>query len=414
MIFLMALSLTASAGNIISTPVHELPDEEWLYGQSILLHGTSSAFFQEGKWIYEGSLLDLSNKLYLRRDGIDISTTIAAIRTDSIRIAVREVLFSLKWPGTPWLGGEAFTGTYNPFIQGFSYPLIDENFQSPDSIEGIGFQAGGIIGFNGFARFFRVKGEDLHLSTYGIDAPWLGFGTFGFDRICRSDGLDYRVLNAMLNMKYIRPYFILFHQKEPSDSWGFMSELRGFCVSRSRTRSIFLIPRFIYASDSLGFSSEAVVDKSKNAELEINVTSTRYILSGSLTGGLLFNSDEQFYFRTKLSFLSRDGIEYNLLGDYIDSDEYSCFLDAVYRNRNAGVGGGFEIYPDSLRLVFRAMYNPRNDVSVHLDISGAAESNTDPAGMLTTAVSAGSVTGLIKLIWIDNETSVQFIGTGWF
>jgi hypothetical protein len=419
----LALLLSAAALSDSSDPLLFSVEDSlgWSFGQAALLHGFGYATeYEDGGWAMDSSSFEARSTLFLRRRESGLEALVAArYGSDTVRVMLREAWAGLRWPGTPWIGGSVFLGREAPFLEGFEGPIVDFDFQEPDSLRGFALNAGGVLGFEVEGVLASAEGG-RELRELTVDAPWLGFGTFRFDRLeARStayDSTDLRVVSANADFRYVRPYFLYVEDATPGGSWGMLAELRGIRLLRRREWDLNVVPGFAYAEDSMPSLSPGVLSCSPTrALLSLDVVSRRYFVSGALEGWMELEDSDRFGFAGRLDLLSEAGVSYALSGTWEEpGSDYLFSASARYLRRGAEASGALSIFPDSTRASVGAGYSPRRDASVHVMLGADLDGSIDPSGAIHAAAWLGRVLARLGLEWIDGETSVFFGGTGWF
>ncbi len=362
----------------------------------LLFHSTASADLKTGLATLSSDSLTVFPRGSFSSDWINssaegalnysVDSTFSSFETVSASISIR-------WPGSPWIGTGASMGQITPFLPGMNAPVREwQSYDVTDSTV-VSVEAGGLLGFQGFWNQF---GDSL--SWYGVNSPWLGFGTVRWNGI-RENSSELETLSGFLDLQRIQPWFLFV--KEYSD-WTYLTEVRGWQPFNNHQYSVEVVPSAFFGADST----------------TVGITGYLHGKSRAVSGSVAVLNDidnvSQPTIDASLDILSVSGIAWALSTRLDELENFHGELSGFYRKSPAGCGGALEMFDDSLRATATALYSPVQGVSTEFSVMSNIDTNSPKPGCLLRVIGAGDdFTGSVTVEWGENSKTLRMEVSAW-
>lgn len=379
---------------------------------SVLLEARAAGEWTDDKMVsMDSTSFDAAFSVSVDSREVDLLAVAAVDRSDPAEVALRRGRFSVRWPGTPWLGGSVHLNDRQPFISGLREPIAEWGWVDVDSIRGFGVSGGGILGFE--AEYLLQHAAEDTLEQLNIFSPWMGF--VGFDycraRLVPGDSLAesetvVNVLSFRGDLRYVSPWLVFSGSDGKSGSWAVSGELRDYRPVETRWGRIELVPGIHFAGDSIDLPTTAYSPGQRVLTLGAFMTSRRYMVSGGITGMLDLESDSLSGFSATANMVSSRGVSWDLEVDIFADGEHRGVLGSRISDSFATAGLSLEVVDDSSRVTGSTSYSPRRDVCAEVSVSGDLDGSLQPSTAVAVSASVGPVRGLIAVDWVYNAPPV--------
>ncbi len=298
-----------------------------------------------------------------------------------------------KWPGSPWIGTGVSIGLIEPFLPGLDVPVKEWRSHDVQDSTVVTIKAGGLLGFQGFWNQF---GDSL--SWYGVNSPWLGFGTVSWNGI-RENSSELETFSGFLDLKKVQPWFLFVRE---SSQWSYLTEIRGWQPLRNQYYSIELAPEFCIKEDSSTVGITAYLHGRDRA------------ISGSLKAVVDVEGTADPSFSAGLDVLSEAGITWSVSADVDHLEDFHGIVSAFLLASPAGCGGALEVLNDTLRATTTALYSPVPGVSTEISVMANLDVDSPQPGYLLRVFGArDDVTASIEVEWGEGFTILGMEVSAW-
>jgi len=299
----------------------------------------------------------------------------------------------LRWPGSPWIAAGISMGEVDPFHPGMNTPVREWKSCSIEDSTAVSLEAGGLLGFDGvFSQF----GDSL--SVYGVNSPWLGFGTVGWNKLTGSTSTS-ETVSGFLDLRKVSPWFLFAAE---NSKWTYLTEIRGLNAVRNRALTVEVVPRLYIGEDS------------STVQMLGYLSGNNVSISGSLGILVDIENDSELSLSAGMEMLSRAGIAWSAEAELAKLDEFRARLEGVSRMSPAGFGGSLDLYEDSLRVTATALYSPVAGVSADLSVmSDLSTDSPDPGCFLRVFGARQNCTAAVIVEWKEGSTSLGLEVSAW-
>lgn len=342
---------------------------------------------------------------------VDLLAVAAADGFEPEEVALRRGRFSVKWPGTPWLGGSVHLNDRQPFIPGLREPVVEWGWVDVDSIRGFGVSGGGILGFE--AEYLLQKASEDTLEQLNIFSPWMGFAGFDYYRArlapvdsAAESGTAVNVLSFRGDLRYVSPWLVFTGSDGKDGGWAVSGELRDYRPIETRWGRIELVPGIHFAGDSIDLPGTAYSPGQRVLTLGALMTSRRYMVSGGITGMLDLESDSLSGISATANMVASRGVSWDLEVDIFADGTRRGVLGSRISDSFSSAGLSLEVVDDSSRVTGSTSYSPRRDVCAEVSVSGDLDQSLQPSAAVAVSASIGTVSGLISLDWVYDAAPV--------
>ena len=407
-VLLVLLSMAPDSSDIALLP------DGWSMGWECLVSTTGSGRWAGNHPVIDSTYLDAALSLMAESEEVDFLIT-GALNSDSTGTFIfRRARASVKWPGTPWVGAGLYLHDRQPFVPGLREPLVEWGWVDIDSLQGYGFQSGGILGFNGEYLIQRTGADTL--TQLNIHSPWMGFAGISYSRVhyhSSESPLDNNiVLNALSirsDFRYFEPWVIIAGAEGEKGKWAVTGEIRDFSPFTTGWGEIEIVPAISFAGEEFSAPGDAFVPGQRILKLGAYLRSARYIASAGIIGMLDLNSDSLSGVSATAAMVSESSVIWDIEFDAYADGDYRAVFGAGTADPLASAGLRMEILEDSTRLTGIASCTPREDVSAELTVSADVDGSMNPACRLDISTAIGPVSGLIGIHWEQGNDVILII-----
>lgn len=359
----------------------------------------------------DSTSFDAAFSLWVDSREVDLLAVAAVDGGEPEEAALRRGRFSVRWPGTPWLGGSLHLNDRQPFIPGLREPVAEWGWVDVDSIRGFGVSGGGILGFE--AEYLLQHAAEDTLEQLNIFSPWMGFAGFDYYRARLSPGDSSEESETVLNvlsfrgdLRYVSPWLVFSGTEGNTGSWAVSGELRDYRPIETGWGRIELVPGIRFAGDSIDLPTTAYSPGQRVFTLGAFMTSRRYMVSGGITAMLDLESDSLSGISATANMVSSRGVSWDLEVDIFADGEYRGLMGSRISDTFASAGLSLEVVDDSSRVTGSTSYSPRRDVCAEVSVSGDLDGSLQPSTAVAVSASVGPVRGLIEVDWVYHSEPV--------
>lgn len=387
-------------------------EEELKLDHSVLVQARAWGDWTEDKMVsLDSTSLDAAFSVSVDSRELDLLAVAAVDGGEPEEFALRRGRFSIRWPGTPWLGGSVHLNDRQPFIPGLREPMAEWGWVDVDSIRGFGVSGGGILGFEA-EYLLQLAAEDT-VEQLSIFSPWMGFAAFDYyrarlvpgDSAAESETLV-NVLSFRGDLRYVSPWLVFSGSDRKNGGWAVSGELRNYRPVETRWGRIELVPGIHFAGDSIDFPTSAYSPGQRLFTLGAFMTSRRYMVSGGITGMLDLESDSLSGITANANMVSSRGVTWDLVVDIFADGDHRGVLGSRLSDNFASAGLSLEVINDSSRVTGSTSYSPREDVCAEVSVSGDLDHSLQPSTAVAVSASVGPVRGLISVDWVYDAAPV--------
>lgn len=403
---MLCLALLASEpdhGPSDSTGVSVVPPG-WDFGYSSLIQADAVGSWEDSRPQLDSTFMDVSFSVHALSREVDLLAVAAAGSEPSGEAFLRRGRASIKWPGTPWVGGGVYFADRQPFIPGLRRPVLEWGAVDADSIAGFGVSGGGILGFRAYYLLQTVQGDTLE--QFDVYSPWMGFAGLDYHRVeiggddsLWAGGLSVNALEIRADFRYVAPRVVITGGDGEPGRWTLSGDLRDYSPLDTPWGSIELVPGIRFAGDSSSLVTDSYVPGQRVMFLGAYLDSRRYMLSAGMEGMVDLESDSLSGFSTTAGMVTPAGVTWDMMLNIFADGDYYGSLAAGTSDSFASAGLMVEVVNDSTRLTGSASYTPRRDVCAELAVSGDLDESLQPACSAALSSSLGPVRGLLAVDW---------------
>ncbi|MFO8183020.1 MAG: hypothetical protein R6U39_02480 [Candidatus Aegiribacteria sp.] len=387
-------------------------EEELKLDHSVLVQARAWGDWTEDKMVsLDSTSLDAAFSVSVESKELDLLAVAAVDGGEPEAVALRRGRFSVRWPGTPWLGGSVHLNDRQPFIPGLREPIAEWGWVDADSIRGFGVSGGGILGFE--AEYLLQHAVEDTVEQLSIFSPWMGFAGFDYyrARLVPGDSLAesetvVNVLSFRGDLRYASPWLVISGSDGEKGSWAVSGEMRDYRPIETGWGKIELVPGIHFAGDSIDLPTTAYAPGQRVFTLGAFMTSRRYMVSGGVTGRLDLESDSLSGFSATASMVSSRGVTWDLVVDIFADGDHRGAVGSRISDSFASAGLSLEVIDDSSRVTGSTSYSPREDVCAEVSVSGDLDNSLQPSTAVAVSAAVGPVRGLISVDWVYHSAPV--------
>ena len=399
---IMFIMLAAAAGQD-SIGTSTVP-EDWDFGYSALVQAGAGGTWVDGEPVADTTSFDAAFSVHALSKEVDLLAVAASGSDRSGEMFLRRGRASVRWPGTPWIGGSVHYGDGLPFVPGLGPPLVEWGWVDPDSLSGFGVSGGGILGFS--ADYLLQEAGDDTLEQFMVSSPWLGFAGADYYRMelvpgdsISSGGLVMNAVAVRTDLRYASPWLVIAGGEGREGRWAVSGEIRDFSPIDTRWGSIELVPGIDFTGDSLDLPSCSYTPGRRVVSMAAYLNSRRYMFSAGVKGMADLESDSLSGASMTAGMVSEGGVTWDLMLDIFADGDYSGLLSSRTSDSFASAGLMLEVVNDSSRVTGSASYSPRRDVCAQLSVSGDLDDSLEPSCAAAVSAALGPVRALLEVDW---------------
>lgn len=354
----------------------------------------------------ESLLADFAGNIRLSSGFGEASACLFASSGDTARAGLRSGLLSVRWPGTPWIGGYAGVARPGLYAPALYDPLVEHDWLGPDSMFSFGLTSGGFLGSRLDASALVLPGDTL--SVFSVRSPWLGFGALDYWSCTGIDSpgtpSSIRCLSGEIRLRSVTPWFALVSTGHGADSGAVLAEIRGIRIASSSSGGVFFTPGITLAGDSASVPGGAFETGRSILGAALALIPSGRAVCWSLKGCYDPGAPSRSSGSAAFSMLSRAGLEYRAGLDRVGQGRPLSALGLRYHRRGATCGVALAADGDSLRVTGLAGYSPAAGVTALLSVSADTDDSPEPSLALATAAAFRGVHGVLRLTREGGET----------
>ncbi len=385
--------------------------ENWDFGYSTLFQANAAGSWTDKRPTMDSTCFDAEFSVYTISREVNLLATAVARSESSPEVGLRRARASVRWPGTPWLGGSVHFADRQPFIPGLRQPVAEWGWVNADSIMGFGLSGGGILGFQAFYLLQEVEGDTLE--QVDVFSPWLGFAGLDYyrARLTSGDSLpgDEVTVNALAirtDFRYASPWLVITGSDGRPGRWALSGDIRDFRPLETGWGRIEVVPGIRFAGDSVDLVTTAYTPGQRILFLGTYLESPRYMVSAGLEGMLDLESDSLSGISAAAGMISTGGVTWDMMLSVFADGDYSGSLASGISDSFASAGMMLEVIDDSTRLTGTASYSPRRDVCAEISVAGDLDDSLQPSCAVAVSAALGPVRGLLKVDWTYDSSPV--------
>ncbi len=373
------------------------PDiEDSTFDPALFFYATASADLESGMKSLSADTLLVFPQVSFINEWVSLSSVSAMTYSEDTTVTFFQPVSAgafFKWPGSPWIGTGVSLRLLSPFIPGLNKPVLEWQPYSMNDSTVVTLEAGGLMGFKGF---WNQSGDSL--SWCGVNSPWLGFGSVGWNRVLQ-DTSSLEVYSGFLDLQVVQPWFLFVNE---GSRWTYLTEVRGWKTPSMFDLSMEIVPMIYFEEDSNAYGITTYLNGKNTA------------ISGSLQA--LFNSSNysEPSFSAGLDVLSQAGINWAVKADYDQLKDLYAEISGFYLMSPAGCGASLELIDHNLRVTSTALYSPVPGVAAEFSVMADVSCDSPKPGCIFRVYgSRESFSSVVTVDWNDGSTTLGLEVSAW-